>query len=103
MRKVVGVLFAVAMLLPVGFLASRAGAATTRLWCHKETGSEKFSPPIPLSGPTAVAATGTTHLTSCVGVSGVTSGTLTYTGHSNANIDCTTGPDPAVSRSLAPK
>jgi large repetitive protein len=81
MHKAAGVLAAVAMVLPVGVIASAAGAAVA-MSCASVTGSTTYSPPLPSSGdPTTVMAstTGTATLTGCVGL-GITSGKAVFSG-----------------------
>jgi hypothetical protein len=86
MRKAVGMLAATALLLPVGLLASPAGAATG-VSCKTATGSATFSPALPKMGAaTKVKSTITitgAKLGGCTG--GVTSGTL------NAKLTFSTG------------
>ena len=86
MRKAVGMLAATALLLPVGLLASPAGAATG-VSCKTATGSATFSPALPKMGSaTKVKSTITitgAKLGGCTG--GVTSGTL------NAKLTFSTG------------
>ena len=83
MRKLVGVLFAVAMVLPVGLVASSAGALSgAGAVCTISKGTAKFSPALPILGSkTKVAATltATVSLTGCVGSGGVTSGRVGLT------------------------
>jgi hypothetical protein len=76
MRKVSGVLLAVAMTLPVGLVASPAGAAggTT---CKTNTSVATFKPALPILGSkvkVAYTVTSVGKLSGCVG-GGVTSGT----------------------------
>jgi hypothetical protein len=77
-RRIAGILFAVAVALPVGLIASPAGAA----WgggCAASSGSLTFSPPVPLAPQTASSTvTGSINLFGCVGL-GPTSGTLAFT------------------------
>jgi len=80
MRKVGGILLAVAMVLPVGLAASPAGAAggTT---CKTNIGTSVFTPALPpLSSSATVNSTtvGTGTITGCVG-GGVTSATYKST------------------------
>ena len=80
MRKIGGILLAVAMVLPVGLVASPAGAAggTT---CKTNTGTSVFTPALPpLSSSATVNSTtvGTGKITGCVG-GGVTSATYKST------------------------
>ena len=80
MRKVGGILLAVAMLLPVGLVASPAGAAggTT---CKTNTGTSVFTPALPpVSSSATVNSTtvGTGTISGCVG-GGVTGGTYKST------------------------
>jgi hypothetical protein len=77
MRKVGGVLLAVAMVLPVGLAASPAGAAggTT---CKANTGVSTFKPALPIQKSKATVnstTTGTGKITGCTG-GGVTGGTF---------------------------
>jgi hypothetical protein len=84
MRKVAGVLFAVAMVLPLGVISmSTAGAAgPLPPTCKAFTGTETWTPPLPkLGDATKVNSTVklSAKLTGCTGVAGITSGTSTST------------------------
>ncbi len=78
MRKVGGVLLAVAVVLPIGLLASGpAGSATTGLTCTKLTGAVTWSPAVPAAPKTAksnVTLKGT--LSGCTGTTKIVSGVI---------------------------
>ena len=79
MRKIPGILLAVAMLLPVGAIAAApAGSATTGLTCTKLTGTVTWSPAVPLgSKPKAASAvTLKATLAGCTGTKGIASGVI---------------------------
>ena len=100
MRKAVGSLLALSLLIPVGVLAAgSAGAATATLpTCTKLTGTVKYSPALPKIGnSTKVTSTSTTSLkiTGCSGggiTSGTISGTSTYTGNCTTLLTPSTKP-----------
>jgi len=82
MRKFVGVLCAAAMLLPVGIMATTAGAAAAKPSCKTLTGEASFSPALPaLSSKLTTKPTITikgAKLSGCAG-GGVTGGTVNST------------------------
>ena len=89
MRKVVGLLGAMSLLIPVGIWASApAGSAVKGPTCKTLTAVGKFNPPLPKLGTNTIV---TSHVTStgkiggCTGVPGVTSATtstpFTYKGN----------------------
>ena len=92
MRKVAGLLLAAAMVLPIGVIASPAGAAGGTV-CGTSAGSATFTPPLPiLTSKTKVfgnlVAIGT--LGKCVG-GGVTSAHTKFTStKSTTGSNCTT-------------
>ena len=80
MRKVGGVLLAVAMVLPLTMMATPAGAAGGTV-CTTSSGTAKFTPPLPILTSSVkvnstLTATGT--VGKCAG-GGVTSGHTTFT------------------------
>jgi hypothetical protein len=80
MRKFAGVLVAAAMMLPVGLMASPAGAAAGTT-CKTASGTATFTPPLPKVGSTTkvkptIKVTGT--LSGCTG-GGVTGATISAT------------------------
>jgi hypothetical protein len=82
MRKVGGVLLAVAMVLPLALIASPGGAAGAGQTCSKLTGTVTFAPPLPKIGSTKKVVTTFSvkggKLTGCTGPGGA-SGTVTLT------------------------
>ena len=91
MRKVVGVLFAASLMLPVGaMIGTQAGAATATTVCKTLTGKQTYTPSLPKLGvATKVTSTvaSTSKLAGCVG-GGVTGATVTATSKYVGN--CTT-------------
>jgi len=85
----------VAMVLPVGLVASSAGAVTGVPICKSLTGIQTWSPGLPpITGPTASKKVNSTSklsskLTGCTGVSGITSGTSPSTSILKSS-NCTT-------------
>ena len=77
MRKVGGVLLAVAMLLPVGLIASPAGAAAV-LTCTKITGKATFVPPVTPTASVTHKVTSKSTLSGCSGTKGITTGVATF-------------------------
>jgi hypothetical protein len=79
MRKFAGVLLAAAMMLPVGLMASPAGAAAATPTCKTVTGQATFSPALPALKSTATSKPTITikgaKLSGCAG-GGVTGGTV---------------------------
>ena len=80
MRKAAGVLCALALLIPVGIVATgSAGAATPTTQCKTLTGKQTYSPALPvITSKTVVTSkvSSTSKIGGCVG-GGVTSGTAT--------------------------
>ena len=84
-----GVLLAVATALPIGLIAAPAGAITGT-YCATSSGTETYSPTVPMVGdPTKVTPTVTATLTfgGCVGF-GATRGTAVYTGKYTGPVNC---------------
>jgi hypothetical protein len=84
MRKGLGLLVVVGLLIPFGVSVAAPGGAATPLppTCKTFAGTETWSPPLPkLSDKTKVNSTVTLKatLTGCSGVSGITSGTSSST------------------------
>ena len=84
MRKGLGLLVVVALLIPFGVSVAAPGGAATPLppTCKTFAGTETWSPPLPKLGDnTKVNSTITlsAKLTGCSGVSGITSGTSSAT------------------------
>ena len=82
MRKVAGVLVAATMMLPVGLIATHAGAAAATPTCKALAGTATFTPAIPKAGSankvkTTVGIKGA-KLSGCTG-GGVTGGTVNST------------------------
>ena len=79
MRKVAGILLAAAMTLPVGLIATHAGAAAATPTCKTLAGTATFSPAIPKIGATTKVKPTITikgaKLAGCAG-GGVTGGTV---------------------------
>jgi hypothetical protein len=94
MRKGLGLLFAISLVLPVGVMtASSAGAAgPLPPKCKTFSGTETWSKPLPKLGSSVKVSGKTTlraSLTGCTGVAGITKGTSTaVTPYKNQN--CTT-------------
>jgi hypothetical protein len=82
MRKVAGVLVAAAMMLPVGLVATHAGAAAATPTCKTLAGTATFSPAVPKVGSTTKVKTTVgikaAKLGGCTG-GGVTGGTVNAT------------------------
>jgi hypothetical protein len=79
MRKVGGILLVMAMVLPVGLIASPASAGAPVLTCTKLTGTATFTPPV---SPTVIAThkiSSKSTISGCTGTPGVTSGQVTFT------------------------
>ncbi len=92
MRKVAGVLFSAAMVLPLAVMVSPAGSAAAKPTCKAASGTATFTPPLPkikdpkLVKPT-IKITGT--LTGCTG-GGVTSAKIAATLKQAIAGNCTT-------------
>lgn len=82
MRKVAGLLFASALMLPVGLVASHAGAAAATPTCKTLAGTATFTPAVPKIGSTSKVKTTVgikaAKLGGCAG-GGVTGGTVNAT------------------------
>jgi hypothetical protein len=80
MRKAVGVLCALSLLIPVGMMATgSAGAATPTTQCKTLSGKQTYTPALPAISSSATVNTtiaSTSKIGGCVG-GGVTSGTAT--------------------------
>ncbi|MGO9876608.1 MAG: hypothetical protein ACLPVY_22770 [Acidimicrobiia bacterium] len=93
MRRIAGLLLAAAMVLPVGLVASAAGAAGGTV-CATTAGTATFTPPLPILSSKATVA-GTLSAVGTVGKcagGGVTSGHTTFkqTVKSTTGSNCTT-------------
>jgi len=92
MRKTIGTLLAVGMLLPAGLFATSAGGATTGLTCTKLTGTVTWNPPVP-AAPASAASNITlkASLAGCTGTPEITGGAITLPViKSTAKRNCTT-------------
>lgn len=78
MRKVGGVLLAVAMVLPIGLVASPAGAAAV-LTCTKLTGTATFTPPVSPTVSATHKIVSHSTISGCTGTKGISSGKVTFT------------------------
>jgi hypothetical protein len=82
MRKFAGVLMAAAMVLPVGIIATQAGAAAAKPTCTTISGQASFSPALPALSSSATTKPTVTikgaKLAGCTG-GGVTGGTVAST------------------------
>jgi hypothetical protein len=89
--KVAGLLFATALVLPIGLIASPAGAAAGTT-CKTSTGKATFNPPLPKLGSTTLVKTvltGTGTLSGCVG-GGVTGGSVKTVSVKSSGSNCST-------------
>ena len=66
------------MVLPVGLVASPAGAAAPALTCTKLTGTATFTPPVTPTASVAHKVTSKSTLSGCTGTKGITSGVATF-------------------------
>jgi hypothetical protein len=93
MRKVGGVLLAVAMVLPLAVMAAPSGAAGAGMSCTKLTGTVTFKPPLPKLGSTKKVTTTFSvkggKLTGCTGPGGAT-GTVTLSAKTKTPGNCST-------------
>jgi len=93
MRKFAGVLLAAAMVLPVGMIATQAGAAAAKPTCKTVTGQASFSPALPALSSKATNKPTITikgaKLSGCTG-GGVTGGTVGATLKFGIANNCTT-------------
>jgi hypothetical protein len=78
MRKTFGVLFAAALMLPIGVIAAApAGSAAATPTCTAAKGTFKFTPPLPASGGVISNLSSAGTVSGCTG-GGVTSGKTSF-------------------------
>jgi hypothetical protein len=70
MRKTLGLLCAVAMMLPIGVLTAGPAAAAPIITCLHAKGTFKFTPPLPASGGVKSTLTAQGSVYSCTGKGG---------------------------------
>ena len=70
MRKTLGLLCAVGMLLPLGVITAGPAAAVPVITCTKASGTFKFTPPLPASGGVKSTLTSTGTVSGCTGGGG---------------------------------
>ena len=70
MRKTLGLLCAVAMMLPIGVLTAGPAAAAPIITCLHAKGTFKFTPPLPATGGVKSTLTSNGTVTGCTGKGG---------------------------------